>query len=80
MRFNTNLERGLTKSAAEEGNKKHGLNTLTPPKTTPEWVKFCNQLFGGFALLLWFGAFLCFVAYTIQVILVKTVVPNLVDV
>jgi sodium/potassium-transporting ATPase subunit alpha len=33
---------------------------------TPEWVKFCNNLFGGFALLLWFGAILCFIAYSIQ--------------
>nr|KAG5691923.1 hypothetical protein BaRGS_000632 [Batillaria attramentaria] len=41
-------------------------NSLTPPKTTPEWVKFCKQLFGGFALLLWIGAILCFIAYSIQ--------------
>jgi len=32
-----------------------------------EWVKFCQNLFGGFALLLWFGAILCFIAYSIQV-------------
>ena len=32
----------------------------------PEWVKFCNNLFGGFSLLLWFGAILCFIAYSIQ--------------
>ena len=42
------------------------LNQLTPAATTPEWVKFCQQLFGGFAMLLWIGAFLCFLAYTIQ--------------
>ena len=66
-RFNTNLERGMTKSAAAEGNIKYGLNALTPPPTTPEWIKFCQNLFGGFALLLWFGAILCFIAYSIQV-------------
>lgn len=44
-----------------------GPNALTPPKKTPEWVKFCQQLFGGFALLLWIGAILCFIAYSIQV-------------
>ena len=66
-RFNTNLDRGLTKNAAAEGNKKYGLNALTPPPTTPEWIKFCQNLFGGFALLLWFGAVLCFIAYSIQV-------------
>lgn len=46
--------------------KRDGPNELTPPKTTPEWVKFCKQLFGGFALLLWIGGFLCFFAYGIQ--------------
>ena len=43
-----------------------GFNRLTPPPTTPEWVKFCQNLFGGFALLLWLGAILCFLAYGIQ--------------
>ena len=65
-RFNTNLETGLTKAGALEGTKKYGRNALTPPPTTPEWIKFCQNLFGGFALLLWFGAILCFIAYTIQ--------------
>jgi sodium/potassium-transporting ATPase subunit alpha len=65
-RFNTNLETGMTKEAAVEGQKKYGRNCLTPPPTTPEWIKFCQNLFGGFALLLWFGAILCFIAYSIQ--------------
>ena len=65
-RFNTNLEHGMTKEAADEGRKTYGPNALTPPPTTPEWVKFCNNLFGGFALLLWFGAILCYIAYSIQ--------------
>uniref|UniRef100_A0A674NY00 Sodium/potassium-transporting ATPase subunit alpha n=1 Tax=Takifugu rubripes TaxID=31033 RepID=A0A674NY00_TAKRU len=43
-----------------------GPNALTPPPTTPEWVKFCRQLFGGFSILLWIGAILCFLAYAIQ--------------
>ena len=29
-------------------------------------MKFCKNLFGGFALLLWLGAILCFLAYGIQ--------------
>uniref|UniRef100_A0AAR2KLD1 Sodium/potassium-transporting ATPase subunit alpha n=1 Tax=Pygocentrus nattereri TaxID=42514 RepID=A0AAR2KLD1_PYGNA len=41
---------------------------LTPPPTTPEWVKFCKQLFGGFSILLWIGAVLCFLAYSIQAV------------
>lgn len=43
-----------------------GPNALKPPKTTPEWLKFCKNLFGGFALLLWIGAILCFFAYFIS--------------
>jgi len=38
---------------------------LTPPKQTPEWVKFSKQMFGGFSLLLWCGSILCFLSYGI---------------
>merc|ERR1719341_1228934 len=46
--------------------ERDGPNALTPPKTIPEWVKFCKNLFGGFSLLLWVGAILCFIAYSIE--------------
>ena len=65
-RFETNPDTGLTSAKAEEHLAQYGPNALTPPPTTPEWVKFCQNLFGGFAMLLWIGAILCFVAYTIQ--------------
>merc|ERR1712198_198901 len=65
-RFGTNLENGLTAAQAKAGLEEHGPNALTPPPTTPEWIKFCKNLFSGFAMLLWFGAILCFVAYSIQ--------------
>jgi sodium/potassium-transporting ATPase subunit alpha len=64
--YSTDPDKGLTSRAAEERLKKDGYNELTPPKTTPEWVKFCRNLFGGFSTLLWIGAILCFVAYTIE--------------
>ncbi|KFO75001.1 Sodium/potassium-transporting ATPase subunit alpha-2, partial [Cuculus canorus] len=57
---------GLTNARAAEILVQHGPNALTPPPTTPEWVKFCRQLFGGFSILLWIGAILCFLAYSIQ--------------
>merc|ERR1711971_1320184 len=65
-RFTTNIENGLTSAQAKIGNEEHGLNQLTPPPTTPEWVKFCQNLFSGFACLLWLGAILWFIAYSIQ--------------
>merc|ERR1711971_1455934 len=65
-RFNTNIEQGLTDSQAAKGLVEHGKNELTPPPTTPEWIKSCQCLFSGFAMLLWLGAFLCFLAYGIQ--------------
>merc|ERR1719361_685202 len=65
-RFKTSVENGLTDAGVQAGIAEHGLNQLTPPKQTPEWVKFCQCLFSGFAMLLWVGAILCFIAYTIQ--------------
>merc|ERR1712127_461426 len=65
-RFGVNLETGLTTEQAKQKFEEHGPNALTPPPTTPEWVKFCKNLFSGFAMLLWTGAILCFVAYSIQ--------------
>lgn len=66
LRLKTNADIGLTNAQAKTVLERDGPNALTPPKKTPEWVKFCKQLFGGFALLLWIGAVLCFFAYSIQ--------------
>jgi len=46
--------------------QEYGPNALTPPPTTPEWVKFAKNLFGGFAMLLWIGSVLCFFAYGVD--------------
>uniref|UniRef100_A0A7N8WMD6 Sodium/potassium-transporting ATPase subunit alpha n=1 Tax=Mastacembelus armatus TaxID=205130 RepID=A0A7N8WMD6_9TELE len=61
------MTRGLSSSRAREILARDGPNVLTPPPTTPEWVKFCKQMFGGFCMLLWIGAALCFIAYSIQI-------------
>nr|P17326.1 RecName: Full=Sodium/potassium-transporting ATPase subunit alpha-A; Short=Na(+)/K(+) ATPase alpha-A subunit; AltName: Full=Sodium pump subunit alpha-A [Artemia franciscana]8K1L_A Chain A, Na+,K+-ATPase alpha2KK [Artemia salina]CAA68811.1 Na,K-ATPase [Artemia franciscana] len=65
-RLGTNTETGLTSSQAKSHLEKYGPNALTPPRTTPEWIKFCKQLFGGFQMLLWIGSILCFIAYTME--------------
>ncbi|KAH9501688.1 Sodium/potassium-transporting ATPase subunit alpha-1, partial [Dermatophagoides farinae] len=62
----THPDQGHSSANAMELLKRDGLNALTPPKTTPKWIKFCKQLFGGFAMLLWVGAILCFIATAIQ--------------
>ncbi|XP_045626278.1 sodium/potassium-transporting ATPase subunit alpha [Procambarus clarkii] len=66
QRLCVNPETGLTQDEALRRIERDGRNTLTPPKHTPEWVKFCKNLFGGFALLLWIGAVLCFIAFSIE--------------
>ncbi|KAF7244310.1 Sodium/potassium-transporting ATPase subunit alpha-2 [Varanus komodoensis] len=68
-KYQVDLARGLTRGQAVETLARDGPNALTPPPTTPEWVKFCRQLFGGFSILLWIGAILCFLAFGIQVVM-----------
>ena len=46
-RYNSDREVGLTSRQAKETLAKVGPNALTPPPTTPEWVKFCRNLFSG---------------------------------
>uniref|UniRef100_F6PG91 Sodium/potassium-transporting ATPase subunit alpha n=1 Tax=Monodelphis domestica TaxID=13616 RepID=F6PG91_MONDO len=65
-KYQVDLSKGLTNQRAQDILARDGPNALTPPPTTPEWVKFCRQLFGGFSILLWIGALLCFLAYGIQ--------------
>lgn len=40
-------QQGLTSSKAAEILARDGPNALTPPPTTPEWVKFCKQVWSG---------------------------------
>lgn len=57
---------GLSSTQAAELLAQHGPNALTPPKETPEIIKFLKQMVGGFSLLLWVGAILCWIAFGIQ--------------
>jgi hypothetical protein len=41
LRFDTDVDRGMTTEAAKRGNVKYGLNALTPPPTTPGIMLGC---------------------------------------
>eukprot|EP00903_Cladosiphon_okamuranus_P018875 g17361.t1 len=65
--LDTHPTNGMTKAAAEARLQAEGKNELTPPEETPWWLKFLEELFGNkFSLLLWAGAVLCFVGYSVQ--------------
>jgi len=65
-KLKTNLEKGLSESDAAERLETNGPNRLTPPKKTPEWVKFLEEMTGFFSLLLWAGSALCFIGYSLK--------------
>lgn len=66
LRLNVNFHTGLANAEAKQRLVTHGTNMLTPPKQTPIWIKFLKELSGFFSLLLWGGAFLCFIGYSID--------------
>ncbi|KAL1245683.1 Sodium/potassium-transporting ATPase subunit alpha [Trichinella spiralis] len=65
-RLETNPNTGLSSEEAKRRLIRDGPNALSPPPQTPEWIKFAKNLFGGFAILLWIGALLCFLAYGVD--------------
>ncbi|XP_026972573.1 potassium-transporting ATPase alpha chain 2 [Sagmatias obliquidens] len=65
-KYGTNIITGLSSTRAAELLARDGPNTLTPPKETPKIIKFLKQMVGGFSILLWIGAILCWIAYGIQ--------------
>lgn len=64
-RYGTDLNYGLTSEQVREKSQQNGLNQLTPPKKTPEIIKFAKLMFSGFSMLLWVGAALCIISYFI---------------
>lgn len=66
-KLRTDVDRGVSSEVAEEVLREHGPNSLTPPKLTPEYVKFFRCMFEGFAALLWICAFFCFIIWALEV-------------
>ena len=65
-KYNSNVTTGLTTSVVDQHQNQYGKNQLTPAAKTPAWLRFAKNLFGGFAMLLWTGSVLCFIAYGIE--------------
>nr|CAD7603124.1 unnamed protein product [Timema genevievae] len=64
--YSTHPEFGLPANFADQLLQSEGPNTLTPQRQTPEWLRLVKCMFQGFSMLLWAGAFLCFLAYYVQ--------------
>eukprot|EP00741_Cyanophora_paradoxa_P009503 tig00001496_g9203.t2 len=62
-RLKSSVAAGLTSAIAQQKLQEFGPNALTPPKTTPEWVKIMKAYFEGFFIMLWIAVILCFLAY-----------------
>ncbi|KAF0698555.1 Aste57867_10837 [Aphanomyces stellatus] len=62
----TDPEFGMSTDNVEMRRQAEGLNILTPPKQTPEWVKLLREMTGFFSLLLLAGAIACFACYFLQ--------------
>jgi magnesium-transporting ATPase (P-type) len=60
--LHTRLE-GLTTDEHLRLLQRHGKNLITPPPQIHWLVKFFFTLIGGFQMMLWVGAILCFVVY-----------------
>lgn len=66
IKLKTDAEKGLSEEFAKKSLEENGPNSLTPPKETPEIIKFLKQMASGFSILLWIGAALSILAFIIQ--------------
>ncbi|KAM4015308.1 potassium-transporting ATPase alpha chain 2-like [Anomaloglossus baeobatrachus] len=65
-KYSVDIKQGLTTAAAQQVLARDGPNKLTPPKGTPEIVKFLLLMVGGFSIVFWISSALCFLAYGLQ--------------
>ncbi|KAH3762598.1 sodium/potassium-transporting ATPase subunit alpha [Pelomyxa schiedti] len=65
-RLEVDVSKGLSKGEAELRLQRDGPNSITPPRKTPEIIKFLKQMVGWFSLLLWSGSILSAVGYILD--------------
>ena len=61
------LIKGLDEDVAAKRLEENGPNALTPPETISDLMRFLQNMFGWFNILLWTGSLLCFAAFSIEV-------------
>ena len=59
-------KKGLSSEGAQKKHETDGPNKLTEKAGTPWYIVFIKQMTGFFSLLLWFGAILCFIGYSLD--------------
>lgn len=64
--YGSSSDKGLSGAQVLQNREKYGWNRLTPPPSTPWWVKYLMQYANIFMFLLMFGGVLCFVAFGID--------------
>jgi len=64
--YQTNFDTGLPSEKIGALQKKWGPNQLTEKDRVHPCILFLKEQTGFFSLLLWFGSFLCFIAFGIQ--------------
>ncbi|XP_076222998.1 sodium/potassium-transporting ATPase subunit alpha [Nomia melanderi] len=71
-KLNTDVNNGLTEEEAHKVLLRVGPNALSPPKETPEYIKFLKCMFHGFANLLWACSVLSFILYGVSTVVEGT--------
>lgn len=65
-KMGTSFAQGLTNAQVDAKRRIHGWNCLTEKDKVHPCILFLKEQTGFFSLLLWFGSFLCFIAFGIQ--------------
>ena len=60
------MHKGLTLEQAELNFHAYGANKLSEKKRTPAWLKFLHEITNGFAIMMWVGQGLCWLAFGID--------------
>jgi len=60
------VQKGISQERAKFTLERDGPNELSPPRTTPEWVRLSKHMFSGFSILLWTAALLSLIVFSAQ--------------